>query len=55
MYLLEVAMCEKCRSSPFQLEGGVKSLRTVGAGGKKFLDWRGYFWGVVSTPLHAIV
>ena len=27
MCLLEVAMCEKCRGSNFQLEGGVKSLR----------------------------
>ena len=37
MYLLEVAMCEKCRSSHFQSEGGVKSLRTWGV--KKFQDW----------------
>ena len=35
MCLLEVAMCEKCRSSHFQLEGGVKSLRT-GEGLKNF-------------------
>ena len=34
MYLLEVAMCEKCRSSHFKSEGGVKSL-TAG-GDKKF-------------------
>ena len=34
MRLVEVAMCEKCRSSHFQSEGGgVKSLRTVGVGG----------------------
>ena len=36
--LLEVAICEKCRNSHFQLEGGVKSLRTGG----------------VSTPLHTM-
>ena len=32
MCLLGVAMCEKCRSSPFQLERVVKSLRTGGWG-----------------------
>ena len=31
MCLLEVAMCEKCRSSHFQSEGGVKSLSTWGS------------------------
>ena len=39
MCLLEVAMCERCRSSHFQVEaggGGVKSLRTGGGGGKNF-------------------
>ena len=30
MCLLEVNMCEKCRSSHFQSKGGVKSLRTGG-------------------------
>ena len=30
--LLEVAMCEKCRSSYLQSEGVVKSLRTGGGG-----------------------
>ena len=30
MYLLEVAMCEKCRSSHFKSEGGVKSLTAGG-------------------------
>ena len=40
MYLLEVAICEKCRSSHFQSEGAVKSLRTGGLV-KKFEDWRG--------------
>ena len=30
MCLLEVAMCEKCRSSHFQPEGGVKISRTGG-------------------------
>ena len=36
MFFLEVAMCEKCRSSHFQLEGGVKSwggLKNLGTGG----------------------
>ena len=33
MCLLEVAMCEKCRSSDFQSEGGLKCLSTVGVGG----------------------
>ena len=36
MCLLEVAMCEKWRSSHFQLEGGVKSLRTGRGGVKNF-------------------
>ena len=35
MCFLEVAMSEKCRSSHFQSEGGVKSLRT--GGGLKIL------------------
>ena len=30
MCVLEIAMCEKCRSSHFQSEGGVKIFRTVG-------------------------
>ena len=34
MCLLEVAMCEKCRSSHFQSEGGVKKLRTGVVGGE---------------------
>ena len=35
--LLEVAMCEKCRNSYFQSEGGIKSLRTGrGVGLKNF-------------------
>ena len=41
MFFLEVAMCEKCRSSHFQLEGGVK----VGGGVKKFRDWGSYQFG----------
>ena len=32
MCLLEVDMCEKYRSSHFQLEGGVNTLRTRGEG-----------------------
>ena len=58
MFFLEVAMCEKCRSSHFQLEGGVKSWGGV----KKFRDWGSYqfgggcyfHWGEVSTPLHVM-
>ena len=45
MYLLKVAICEKCRSSHFQSEGGVKSVRTGGLV-KKFEGWRGLLiWG----------
>ena len=62
MCLLEVAMCEKRRSSHFQSEGGVKSLRTRGV--KKFQDWVGVtdlgvgggtFAEGVSTPLNAMI
>ena len=48
--LLEVAMCEKCRSSHFQSERGVKSMRTGGegggrgGGGKKKLGLEGFLW-----------
>ena len=55
MCLLEVAMCEKCRSSHFQSEGGVKSLRTggglkiLGLGGRYFFRGEG-----VGTPLHGM-
>ena len=60
MYLLEVAMCEKCRSSHFQSEGGSKKfegwggdLKNLGHGGVTDFG-RGYFcWGG-STPLHAM-
>ena len=59
MCLLEVAMCEKCRSSNFQLEegeskkfeycrkegGGLKNFRT---GGGLPISGR----GGISTPLH---
>ena len=40
MCLLEVAMCEKCRSSHFQLERGVKKFENSygGGGGKKILE-----------------
>ena len=44
MCLLEVAISEKCRSSHFQSEGVVKSLRTeggVGGGGDKILGLEG--------------
>ena len=46
MYLLEVAMCEKCRNSHFQSEEGVKRLAICGGL---------FLLGVeVSTPLHAM-
>ena len=49
MSLLGEAMCEKCRSSHFQSEGGV----ILGLGRYQF-GGEGYFcWGV-STPLHAM-
>ena len=54
MCLLEVAICEKCRSSHFQSEGGVKSLRT-GVGQKMLgLEEGRYFCSGVCTPLHAM-
>ena len=61
MCLLEVAMCEKRRSSHFQSEGGVRSLRTRGV--KKFQDWVGVtdfrgggtFAEGFSTPLNAMI
>ena len=37
MCLLEVAMCQKCRSRHFQSEGELKSLRTEVGGVKKKL------------------
>ena len=36
MFLLEVAMCKKCRSSHFQLDGGSKKFEDWGVGLKKF-------------------
>ena len=47
MCFLELAMSEKCRSSHFQSEGGVKSLRTggglkilgLGGGGRYPITW----------------
>ena len=64
MCLLEVAMCEKCRSSHFQSEGGEsKKFEDRGGGGglKNFRTGGLPIWGVVtfagggrvSTPLHA--
>ena len=51
MCLLEVVICEKCRSSHFQSEGGSEKIFRTGwvtdLGG-------GTFAGGVSTPLHAI-
>ena len=47
MCLLEVAMCEKCRGSNFQLEGGVKSLRMGGAWVKILGVAEGYQFGEV--------
>ena len=46
MCLLELALCEKCRSSHFQLEEGVK------VSGLEWVTDLG--WGRVSTPLHAM-
>ena len=54
--LLEVAMCEKCRSSHFQWEGGVKGLRTGARRGVKNFRtgglsiWGGTFPGAGSVP-----
>ena len=59
MCLLEVAMCEKCKSSHFQSEVGSKKFEDWGGG--IFSDWGGYrfrgvtFAGEVSTPLHAML
>ena len=61
MYLLEEAMCEKCRSSHFLLkEGEVKSLR-IGGGLKNFRTRERVtnlggllLLGGVGTPLHAM-
>ena len=55
MCLLEVAMCEKCRSSHFQSDGGVKSLRTGGGGGgNKILGLEGLLLLGGQYPLHAM-
>ena len=45
MCLLEVTMCEKCRSSHFQSEWGSKKCENWGV--KKFYDWGGglTIWG----------
>ena len=58
MCLLEVAICEKCRSSHFQSVGtGSKKSEKRGGGGaglKTFRTEGGYFcWGV-STSLQAM-
>ena len=61
MCLLEVSMCEKCKSSYFQSEGGSKRFEECD-GWKKFrTGGEGYqfglgitFAGGVSTPLHAM-
>ena len=61
MCLLEVSMCEKCKSRYFQSEGGSKRFEEWG-GLKKFrTGGEGYrfglgitFAGGVSTPLHAM-
>ena len=50
MCLLEVAMCEKCRSSHFQSEGATKKFEDLG--GSKILGSGDYqffffFWGGV--------
>ena len=52
MCLLEVAMCKKCRSSHFQSEGGVKSLR-IGGEDEKILELGDYpIWGVEGSVPH---
>ena len=61
MCLLEVAMCEKCKSSHFQSEMGSKKFEDWGAGGEYsqtggVTDLGGVtFAGEVSTPLHAML
>ena len=59
--LLEVAMCEKCRSSHFQSEWAVQDFRAGGRGFKNFRIGGGYQFGrgVLllgggSTPLHVM-
>ena len=54
MCLLEVGMCGKCRSNHFQLEGGVRSLKT-GRGFKNFQTGGSTFAGGVSNSLHAML
>ena len=58
MCLLEVSMCEKCRSSHFQSERGGGSKKFEYWGVKKFGIGGLPVWGVlllgVSTPLHAM-
>ena len=57
--LLEVAMCEKCKSSHFQSEMGSKKFEDWGGGYSQtggVTDLRGVtFAGEVSTPLHAML
>ena len=66
MCLLEVAICEKCRSSHFQSEGekglmtgGLKDFRS--GGHNQFFFWeggersKGNFAGQISTPLHDMI
>ena len=43
LWLLEVAMCGKCRSSHFQSEEGSKKLENWRGRLKKFKDWGGRF------------
>ena len=50
MCLLEVAMCEKCRSSHFQSDGGVKSLRTGRRGELKDFRTGGVIFAGGSVP-----
>ena len=58
MFLLEVAMCKKCRSSHFQLDGGSKKFEDWGVGLKKFRTGGGggglLLGERVSTPLHVM-
>ena len=45
MCFLELAMCEKCRSSHFQLDGGSKKFEDWGGGLKNFRTGGGYRFG----------
>ena len=55
MCLFEVVMCEKCRSSSFQSEGGSKKFEDWRRGIKNFRTGGGLLLlAAVSTPLHTM-